>query len=63
MRDTDLITSPQVAALLGKSIRTIHRLVDAGELTPTMKLPGPNGAYLFRRADVEALVTPLRSSA
>lgn len=51
----DLLTSSQVGAILGKSARTVQRMVDAGSLTPAQKLPGPNGAYLFRRADVEAL--------
>lgn len=52
----DLITSPEAAQLLGCSIRTIHRRVDAGELTPFRKLPGPNGAYLFWRVDVDAYI-------
>lgn len=51
----DLLTSPQVGLALGKSARTIHRMVEAGELQPVQQLPGPNGAFLFRRADVEAL--------
>ena len=51
--DSELLTSPQVSRLLDVSIRTVHRRAEAGELTPVQKLPGPNGAYLFRRADVE----------
>lgn len=51
----DLLTSPQVALRLGKSIRTVHRLAESGALVPTQKLPGPNGAFLFRRTDVERL--------
>ncbi len=51
-----LLTSPEVGALLNKSARTVQRMVDAGTLTPAQKLPGPNGAYLFHRADVEALL-------
>lgn len=54
----DLLTSPQVALLLSKSIRTVHRLADSGELPVAHKLPGPNGAFLFRREDVERLLTP-----
>ena len=42
-----LLTSPQVAALLGCSIRTVHRLVTSEDLIPAQKLPGPNGAFLF----------------
>lgn len=52
----DLLTSPQAGTLLGKSARTIQRMADAGDLPVAQKLPGPNGAYLFRRSDVEALL-------
>lgn len=48
-----LLTSTQVAALLGKSSRTITRMADAGTLPTAGKLPGPNGAYLFDRDDIE----------
>lgn len=53
---SDLLTTPQVAALLGKSVRTVHRLIADERLTPAQKLPGPNGAYLFDRAAVAALL-------
>jgi hypothetical protein len=52
----DLLTSTQAGALLGKSARTVIRLAEANRLPIAQKLPGPNGAYLFRRADVEALL-------
>ena len=48
-----LLTSPQVAHLLGCSARTVHRLVLANELIPAQKLPGPNGALLFDANVVE----------
>ena len=51
-----LLTSPQVAHILGKSARTIHRMVESGALVPITQLPGPNGAYLFDLADIEALL-------
>lgn len=54
----DLITATIAAGLLGKSPRTVQRLVHAGRLTPAIKLDGPNGAYLFNRADVERLAAP-----
>jgi excisionase family DNA binding protein len=55
MSDTsDLINSPQAAVILGKSARTIQRMADEGKLPVAQKLSGPNGAYLFHRADVEA---------
>ena len=47
----------EAARILGKSPRTIHRYVDDGRLVPALKAPGGfAGAYLFRRADIEALV-------
>lgn len=49
-----LLTSPQVARRLGRSNRTVHRLVEAGVLQPAQKLPGPNGAFLFDPETVEA---------
>lgn len=55
MQQDDLLTSPQVGYILGKSARTIHRMADAGALPVAAKLPGPNGAYLFRRSEIEAL--------
>lgn len=56
---SDLITSHEAGLILGKSARTVLRMIDTGELDPVQKLPGPNGAHLFRRSDVEAhAVTP-----
>ena len=49
-----LLTSVQVGALLGKSQRTVQRLAESGVLSYAQKIPGPNGAYLFREADVRA---------
>lgn len=34
---------------------TISKYVNTGKLTPSRKLPGRTGAYLFHRSDVEAL--------
>lgn len=48
-----LLTSPEVAAQLGCSVRTVHRLVTAQQLIPAHKLPGPNGAFLFDPAVVQ----------
>lgn len=54
---SDLIGSAESARLLGKSARTIHRLVESGALTPVMTAPGGfNGTFLFRREDIEALI-------
>lgn len=53
-KDDTLLTSPQAGLILGCSARTVQRMADAGGLPIAQKLPGPNGAYLFRRSDVEA---------
>lgn len=50
----ELLTSTQAGVLLRKSGRTVQRMADARALPFVHKMPGPNGAYLFRRADVEA---------
>lgn len=54
--EADLLTSTEVSRILGVSIRTVHRRVEAGDLCALRKLPGPNGAYLFGREDVEKLL-------
>lgn len=53
MPNTTYRTSPEVAAVAGCSIRTVHRAVQMGELVPALKLPGPNGAFLFTEDVVE----------
>lgn len=65
MTDTELLSTPQAAKILGKSVRTIHRMVETGELTPALTAPGgPNGAYLFHPRDIAKLgvsdATPTR---
>ena len=51
----ELLTAAQSSVILGRSYQTVHRLMKSGDLTSVMKLPGPNGAHLFRRRDVEKL--------
>ncbi len=51
----DLISAKQAAGLAGVDRRTVTRWVEAGKLTPAMKLGDATGAYLFRASDVEAL--------
>lgn len=55
MHALDHITTLEVARTLGLHVRSVHRLVDNGVLTPTQKLPGKTGAYLFDREAVERL--------
>lgn len=52
----DEVTTRQALEILGYSDpSTVTRYVQIGKLTPTRKLPGKTGAYLFARADVEQL--------
>lgn len=51
MTSTDeLITATKAGLILGCSARTISRKAERGEIPFEQKLPGPNGAYLFRRS-------------
>lgn len=51
----DMIPTAEVARIYGCDVRTVHRLVKRGRLTPALKAPGLRGALLFRRSDVLAL--------
>jgi excisionase family DNA binding protein len=53
-KTSDLIPTSEVARLRNVDVRTVHRWVTRGELTPAVKAPGLRGALLFRREDVEA---------
>lgn len=53
MAPTELLTSTQAGAILGKSSRTVIRLIEAGDITPLGKLDGPNGPYVLTRQSVE----------
>jgi len=49
-----LIGTAEVARILGKSPRTVHRMVKAGTLIPAMTAPGGYaGTYLFDPAEVD----------
>ena len=51
-----LIGSAEAARLIGKSQRTVHRLVHSGALVPVMVIPGGRvGVYLFDREDVQRI--------
>lgn len=61
---SSLVGTAEAAQILAKSSRTVHRLVDAGKLTPVLVAPGGfKGAYLFDRADIEALANELAKAA
>ena len=56
MTHDTLVTTAEVAEILGKSARTVQRMADAGTLPVAQRLPGIHGAILFRRDDVLALI-------
>ncbi len=51
----ELIGSADACDLLSIDRSTLSRWVSAGKLAPALRLPGPTGAFLFKREDVEAL--------
>lgn len=52
----DEVTTRQALDILGYSHpSTVIRYVREGTLTPTRKLPGVSGTYLFERKDIEKL--------
>ncbi len=56
MTPPEYVGSAEVVRLLGKSSRTVHRLVKAGRLRPALVAPGgQHGAFLFERKAVERL--------
>ena len=55
MINLDLLTTAEVAVLLGVSPREVARRVSTGSLEAMAKLPGVRGAYVFERAAIEAL--------
>lgn len=63
MHPPELLTSAQAGVILGKSARTVQRMVDAGEIAAAQKLPGPNGAYLFSPTEVERVRAELAAIA
>lgn len=55
MEDTRLLSTVEVARLLGKDRRTVARMARDGRLTPAFELPGYRGDLLFDPVSVEAL--------
>lgn len=53
--EPELIGVAEAAAIVGVDRRTIHRMVQRGELATASKLPGLRGAYVFNRADIDSL--------
>lgn len=51
----DIITTGEAGRMIGRSARTVQRLIESGELVTVGKLTGVNGHFLLDRATVEAL--------
>ena len=56
------VDAKTAAHMLGVSVRTVHRLVDQGELPTARKLDGIRGARLFHRRDVQRLAHQRQAS-
>ena len=54
-QNATLLNTKQVAEILEKSIRTVNRMAEGGDLPYIAKMPGPTGAYLFDRSEIERL--------
>ena len=52
MRQDELLTTGDVARMIGRSARTVSRLVKDGEIPYAERLTAANGIYLIRRSDV-----------
>lgn len=50
-----LIGSKDACLLLDVNRSTLTRWVEAGRLVPVTRLPGKNGAFLFKQEDVDRL--------
>ena len=58
----ELLTTREVARLLGIARQTVVRRVEAGRLTPAYRAPNENGMFLFNRAEIEALAAKEREA-
>ena len=56
-----LLSTAQVADLLGRSIRTIQRMAEAGEIRAE-KMPGLTGGYVFDAAAVDDYIEQQREA-
>lgn len=51
--DHELVKTIDAADILGVSRWTLTRWVEAGKITPTVRVPGYRGAWLFERSALE----------
>lgn len=63
MADDELLTTAEVAQIVGRSVATINRWAAEGKVAVVQKLPGATGAHLFRREAVEHLIDAEAKSA
>jgi predicted site-specific integrase-resolvase len=61
--DDELVGTRTAARILDVNTATITRWVAEGTLSTAGKLPGKNGAFVFRRVDVEAKRAELAAAA
>jgi hypothetical protein len=59
----DLIGSTESCRILNVDKTTLARWASSGQLVAAHKLPGRNGAYLFRRGDINALAESRQGAA
>lgn len=60
--ESDIILSEEAALILNVDRSTVNRKAAKGKIPFVRKLDGPRGAYIFRRADIEALLTGEKAS-
>ncbi len=57
------IPTSEVADRLGRTVRQVHYLIEAGRIAPVLKGTGPRGPMFFDPADVDALAETLTAEA
>lgn len=61
MPSDDLLSTVETADLIGVERSTVSKMVREARLTPAHKLPGPTGAFVFRRGEVERAAAEYRT--
>ena len=59
----EMMTLPELAKAIGKSRRTVMRRLASGTLASDVKLPGKNGAHLFKIDRLQKSADPPGSKA
>ena len=59
-RPLDLLSTTEAAGAIGVERSTLSRWVDQGRMSFAHRLPGPNGAMLFDRPEVERVAAIYR---